>query len=182
MGLETRSTASCLKANAVLAFTLLFAVVCCGAIDVAANATRDAKKLLSCMASFDALCANALTYTKILEEHGISRDRLNEQVTDLYQKLKSIHAAYTRLDLRTPQTPFSVGGRTYIFIPYSFALEARGQRTSSTAFFIGVSENAGGSWLFFDGAKITKENIGMMIPGYAGQPLPPVAFDQGPAH
>jgi hypothetical protein len=151
-------------------------------VDGAANAKRDATRLVSCMRSFDAICANALTYTRIFEDHGIDRDQLDKRVTELYEKLKSIHATYRRFDLRPPWTPFTAGGRTYIFVPYSFVLQARGQDTVITASFIGVSADSGASWTFFDGAKVTNENVGMMIPGYTGTTLPPVALSQSAAH
>jgi hypothetical protein len=159
---------------------LLFAMHSHGA-DLAANATRDATRLADCMKAFDAACANSLTYTKMLEDHGISRDQLNAGVTNLYKQLQALHAVYSRFDIGPPLTPFVAEGKTYIFVPYEMVLSAGGQDTSLKAFFIGVSVDSGNSWTFLDGQKLTQDRVSMIIPGYAGGPLPPVSMTQSPS-
>jgi hypothetical protein len=167
------------RANKLLVTSaLFFSAMHSQAADLAANATRDATRLAQCMKSFDAVCANDLTYTKILEDHGISRDQLNAGVSNLYDKLKAMHATYTRFDLGTPSTPFVAHGMTYTFIPYEMVLSGGGQDTTLKAFFIGVSVDSGSSWTFLDGQKITQERISEIIPGYDGGPLPPVSMTQ----
>ena len=162
--------------NMILVLALILASRFVNAGDLSANASRDATRLAACMKTFDAACANSMTYTKVFEDHGISRAQLDQRVTDLYQKLKSMHATYSRFDLDAPWPPFTASGRTYIFVPYSITLEAGEQRASSTSFLIGVSENSGTSWKFVDGQSVKQENIGMIIPGYAGAKLPPTSF------
>ena len=164
-----------------LTLALLFKVMPLNAADISANASRDAMRLVECMKAFDAVCANSLTYAKIFEDHGISRDELDKTVGNFYQKLKSDHATYSRFDLSAPWRPFVVGGLNYIFIPYDMVLEVRGQSTLSKAFFIGVSDDSGVSWRFVDGQKTTRENIGQIIPGYGGGALPPRSFEQSAA-
>jgi len=61
-------------------------------------------------------------------------------------------------------------------------LVARGQDTSSKAFFIGVLDESRASWKFMDGQKVTDDNIGMMIPGYSGAKLPTVSIIQSVPH
>jgi hypothetical protein len=144
--------------------------------DLAANASRDAMQLVECMKSFDSACANSLTNTKVFEDHGISRVQLEQRVADLYQKLKSMHATYSRFDLDAPWPPFIAGGRNYVFVPYNMTLETGEKRASSKSFLIGVSENSGISWKFVDGQNVTQDNIGMIVPGYNGDELPPRSF------
>ena len=108
-----------------LALALGFSVMPVNAADISGNASRDATRLVECMKAFDAACANSLTYTKIFEDHGISRDELDKTVANFYQQLKSEHATYSRFDLGTPWEPFVTGGLIYIFIPYNIILEFR---------------------------------------------------------
>src|SRR5271169_835571 len=152
------------------------------AADISTNASRDAMRLVVCMKAFDAVCANSLTYMKIYEDRGISRDLLDKTVSNIYGQLKSDHATYTLFNLSEPWPPFVVGGLIYIFIPYSMALEVRGHDTLSKAFFIGVSDDSGISWKFVDGQKTTQDNIGMIIPGYGGGTLPPSSLVQSATH
>jgi hypothetical protein len=144
--------------------------------DLSANASRDAMRLVACMKSFDSACANSLTYTKVFEDHGISRGQLEQRVADQYQKLKSMHATYSRFDLDAPWPPFVASGRNYVFVPYNMTLETGEQRAASKSFLIGVSEDSGASWKFVDGQRVTQDNIGMFVPGYAGDKLPPTSF------
>jgi hypothetical protein len=140
--------------------------------DLSANASRDAMRLVACMKSFDSACANSLTYTKVFEDQGMSRVQLEQRVADLYQKLKSMHATYSRFDLDAPWPPFIASGRNYVFVPYNMTLETDDQRASSQSFLIGVSEDSGISWKFVDGQRVTLDNIGMFVPGYTGGKLP----------
>jgi hypothetical protein len=149
--------------------------------DLAAQATREARRLVACMQAFDAACANALTYTKALEEHGFSHDQLDQIVTNLYQKLKSADAKYSSFELGSSGEPFVAGDKTYIFIPYEMDMVFDGKDTSSKAFFVGVSEDSGVSWKFFDGRRVTKDNVETIIPGYKGAPLPEVSTHQAAA-
>jgi len=152
-----------------LALALLTFAVPVSAVDISANASRDAARLVSCMRVFDAACANSLTYTKVLEEHGISRSELEKAVTNLYGNMKSTRTAYSRFDLEAPWSPFVKGGRSYVFVPYNAVLEGNGRRMSAKGYFIGVSEDSGVSWKFVDGQQITNDTIGHVIPGYVGK-------------
>ena len=152
------------------------------AADLSASAIRDATRLADCMKAFDAACTVSLTYTKILEQQGISRAQLDQGLADMYQKMKSIGAKYSRFELGAPWPPFVAHGKTYLFIPYDIVIVARGQDTSSMAFFIGVLDESRASWKFMDGQKATDDNIGMLIPGYAGAKLPKVSIVQSPPH
>src|SRR6202789_3274564 len=101
------------------------------------------------MKSFDSACAISLTYTKGFEDHGISRVQLEQRVADLYQKLKSMHATYSRFDLDAPWPPFIASGRNYVFVPYNMTLETDEQRASSKSFLIAVSDHSRVSWSLF---------------------------------
>jgi hypothetical protein len=162
--------------NVIFVSVLILSARNVSAEDLSANASRDAMRLVACMKSFDSACANSLTYTEVFEDHGISRVLLEQRVADLYQKLKSMHATYSRFDLDAPWPPFVASGRNYVFVPYNMTLETGEQRASSKSFLIGVSENSGISWKFVDGQRVTQDNIGMIVPGYTGDKLPPTSF------
>ena len=152
------------------------------AADLSASAIRDATRLADCMKAFDAVCTISLTYTKILEQYGISREQLDQGLVDMYQKMKLIGAKFSRLELASPWPPFVARGKTYIFIPYDMVVVAPGQDTLSKAFFIGVLDESGASWKFMDGQSATDDNIGRMNPGYAGATLPKVSIMQSAPH
>ena len=152
-----------------LALALLVFAVPLSAADITANAGRDAVRLANCMKAFDASCANSLTYTKILEEHGISREQLDQAVSNMYGNLKAAHAKYSNFDLAAPWPPFVKLGRRYIFIPYNAVLVCFGRKALAKSFLIGVPEDNGASWKFVDGQRITKDMIGQIIPGYVGR-------------
>jgi len=167
-------------AKIILASTFLFSSTAIVAAEITANATRDVTRLVACMKALDAACVNSLTYTRVFEEHGIPRDKLNQAVTNLYEQIKSIHGSYLRLDLNASWAPFVARGRTYIFIPYSGLIKSPARNVSTTSFFICVSEDAGNTWKFIDGQKVTPDNISMIIPGYNGGPMPPQALSELP--
>jgi hypothetical protein len=166
------------KSKALVGAAIVLASFQLYAADLSAGAIRDAKRLVACMKEFDAACANSLTYTKALEDQGVSRDRLDRVVTGLYQDLKSMGARYSRFELGAAGQPFVLREKTYIFIPYEMQLVADGKDTSLKAFFVGVSEDFGNSWKFFDGQRLTRDNVGTIIPGYQGAPLPEVSRSQ----
>ena len=157
------------RLEAAVALLLLVFAAPLHAADIAANASRDAARLVSCMKAFDAPCANSMIYTKILEQHGISRSQLDQTVSSTYANLKSSHVTYSRFDLNATWPPFVTRGRRYIFIPYNAVLEGMGRKVVAKSFFIGVSEDDGTSWKFMDGQRLTKDMIGQVIPGYVGR-------------
>jgi hypothetical protein len=137
-------------------------------------AMRDARRLVECMKAFDPVCSVALTYSKFLEDRGMPHDYMVKSVTELDAKLKSIGAKYTRFELIAPSTTYSGDGRDYTFVPYEQMLETGPMRGGLKAYFIGVSQDNGNSWQFVDGVKTTPANIRIVMPSYAGQPLPSV--------
>jgi hypothetical protein len=162
----------------LLAFTLLLTGTRLSAADISTNATRDAARLVVCMKAFDAACVNSLTNTKVFEDHGISRDQLDQQVGAMYQQMKGAGARYSRFELGAPRPPFVSRDVTYLFIPYDMVLKGGGRYVTAKSFFIGVSGDSGISWKFVDGQKVTQENVAMIIPGYSGGALPPTSLNQ----
>lgn len=165
------------RSKSLFISVLFLAALSAGAADLAANASGDAMRLVACMKAYDAACVNSLTYTKVLEDHGISRDQLEQAVTNMYQQMKARGARYSRFDLDAPWEPFVSVGLTYVFIPYHVVLKAHSGDVLAKSFFIGVSDDSGVSWKFVDGQKVTKDNIKMIIPGYDGRPLPPTSMN-----
>lgn len=104
------------------------------AVDLSKKIAHDALRMVACIKALDAPCAQSLTYTKFLEEQGSSRAQLDQKVTDVYQRLRSIGATYSSFDLAWSWQPFSLDKRTYAFIPYSYTLLARGEMTQVQAF------------------------------------------------
>jgi hypothetical protein len=162
----------------LLASTLLMTATLLGAADISADATRDATRLVACMKAFDAVCTNSLTYSKVFEDRGISRDQLDQQVGAMYRQMKGAGARYSRFDLGAPWPPFVSRDLTYVFIPYDMVLKGGGRYVTAKSFFIGVSSDSGISWKFVDGQKVTQDNVGMIIPGYGGGALPPTSLNQ----
>jgi hypothetical protein len=165
-----------------LALIFFFFAMQLRAADISANASRDATRLVACMKAFDAACVNSLTYTKMFEDRGISRDQLDQGSAKMYQQMKSLHARYALFELSAPWPPFASRGNTCVFIPYSMVLSVRGQDTVAKAFFIGISDDAGSTWKFVDGQKITQDNIKMFLPDYDGATLPPTSLSQRAAN
>jgi hypothetical protein len=141
--------------------------------DPAALALRDAQQLVECLRALDARCAARYTNTRYLEEQGASREELIAAAVHLDEDLKSLGARYTRFELGRPSAPFAGDGRLYTFVPYTQTLEAGDKKATVTAFFIGISADAGASWTFVDGVNTSADNIRQVIPSYAGAPLPP---------
>src|SRR5271165_1770396 len=110
-----------------LAFTLTPSAPAAAAEDPSANATHDATRLVVCMRAFDAACVNSLTYTKVFEDRGISRDLLNQQVGGMYKQMKGAGVRYTRFQLGSPWPPFVSRDLTYVFIPYDMELKGGGR-------------------------------------------------------
>jgi len=161
-----------------LALTLTLSALAIGAEDPSANATHDATRLVVCMKAFDAACVNSLTYTKVFEDRGVSRDQLDQQLGGMYKQMKGAGARYSRFDLGAPWPPFMSRDLTYLFIPYDMVLKGGGRYVTAKSFFIGVSSDSGISWKFVDGQKVTQDNIAMIIPGYSGGALPPTSVNQ----
>jgi len=162
----------------LLASTLLMIATRLSAADISTNAALDATRLVACMKAFDAACVNSLTYSKVFEDRGISRDQLDQQVGAVYKQMKGAGARYSRFELGAPWPPFVSRDLTYLVIPYDMALKGGGRYVTAKSFFIGVSSDSGISWKFVDGQKVTQDNVTMIIPGYSGGALPPTSLNQ----
>jgi hypothetical protein len=162
----------CLCAIALLSFA-----PAAFAVDIVASALRDAHSLTACMKALDTECTMKWTYTKLLEEQGFAFGALRAQLNASFENIRIVHGETERFEIGAPGPPFSGDGKEYIFIPYQETMTIQGQRYSQTAYFIGVSEDAGVSWKFVDGMGFSEKNIRTVIPSYAGGPLPPRATD-----
>jgi hypothetical protein len=149
--------------------------------DVVGNITRDALRMVACVKALDGPCSEALTYTKILEEQGLSLAEYYRKVAEVFGNLKAVGASYSKFDLAAPWPTFLIGQRTYAFVPYTYELLARGQTTFVQAFFVGVSDDGGRTWKFIDGVTIKPENVGIIIPRFGGGALPPRSLAQSPS-
>src|SRR5215813_5521694 len=159
--------------GALLVAALLPLIAAAADADPAASALRDAQQLVACLRALDARCAARYTNTRYLEEQGATREELIAAALELDEDLKTLGARYTRFDLEKPSAPFAGDGRLYTFVPYTQTLEAGEKKATVTAFFIGISADAGASWSFVDGVHTGPDNIRQIIPSYSGAPLPP---------
>jgi hypothetical protein len=162
------------------AIALLAMASVASAGDAVSNAVRDASSLASCMKALDTECTMKWLYTKQLEKQGFDLQTLRAELNVSFENIRFAQGKTERLDLGVPGTPFSGDGRQYIFIPYQERMNIQGQIASQTAYFIGVSEDAGMSWKFVDGIGFSEKNIREIIPSYAGGPLPPRQTDPPP--
>jgi hypothetical protein len=147
------------------------------AADSAANALHDARSLADCMKALDTECTLKWMYTKPLLDQGFGLGELRAQLNVSFENLKLVHGETERFEFGAPGSTFAGDGKQYIFIPYQETMNIQGQRYSQTAYFIGVSEDAGGSWKFVDGIGFSEKNIRTIIPSFSGGPLPPRATD-----
>ncbi len=159
------------------AVALLIIVPAAAAGDGNSNALRDARSLANCMKALDTECTMKWTYTKLLEKQGFEFGELRAQLNASFENIRVVHGETERFELGTAGAPFPGDGKQYIFIPYQETMIIQGQRYSQTAYFIGVSEDAGLSWKFIDGMGFSEKNIRTVIPSYGGGPLPPRATD-----
>jgi hypothetical protein len=164
-------------------FEYLYAIALLGmasvasAADSVSNALRDASSLATCMKALDTECTMKWLYTKQLEQQGFDLKTLRAELNVSFENIRFAQGKTERLELGVPGAPFSGDGRQYIFIPYQERMNIQGQIASQTAYFIGVSEDAGMSWKFVDGIGFSEKNIREIIPSYGGGPLPPRATD-----
>jgi hypothetical protein len=147
------------------------------AADGVANALHDARSLTDCMKALDTECTLKWMYTKPLLDQGFGPGELRAQLNVSFENLKLVHGETERFELGVPGSIFAGDGKQYIFIPYQEAMNIQGQRYSQTAYFIGVSDDAGASWKFVDGIGFSEKNIRTIIPSFRGGPLPPRATD-----
>jgi hypothetical protein len=169
--------------RSVIHFRYLYVIALLGiaplalAADGVSNAVHAANSLAACMKALDTECTLKWIYTKNLEAQGFELGELRAQLNVSFENIKLVHGETERFDLGVAGSPFHGDGKQYIFIPYQETMVIQGQRYSQTAYFIGVSEDAGVSWKFIDGIGFSEKNIRTVIPSYGGGPLPPRATD-----
>lgn len=166
-----------IRFKAISALALLGIAPLAFAADSASNALHDARSLANCMKALDTECTLKWMYTKPLEAQGFEIGELRAQLNVSFENLKLVHGETERFDVGAAWSPFTGDGKQYIFIPYQETMNIQGQRYSQTAYFIGVSEDAGASWKFVDGIGFSMKNIRTVIPSFNGGPLPPRATD-----
>jgi hypothetical protein len=69
------------------------------------------------------------------------------------------------------------GGRLYAFVPYRSTSNFGGRTSTNQAFLTALSNDGGENWTFV--TTTNSEQVQRVIPGYTGQPLPPVVFIDG---
>jgi len=146
-----------------------------------AAAFRDAQRLADCFKALDSDCVVSLWDTN-------SEALLRPPITDFremearsFGELRQNGGKYELHYASAPQELFTDGGRLYTFVPYVWRID-RGNRggrmrvSITYSYFIAFSVDEGKTWTFVDGAGVTEGRIRLIIPSYAGQPLPPTAF------
>lgn len=145
------------------------------ASDIAALAVPQAEKLVQYMRSFDTEGVASLLYTEPMIRLGADPEQMKHMAAQLDQKLKNSGANYSSFELGQPTNVFGGPDGAYTIIPYTCVLDLGGRKIAQEAFFLAVSADNGKTWKFLDGIATARVPIDVILPGYAGPPLPNVA-------
>jgi hypothetical protein len=155
--------------------TVLLALLFCPA-DVLAQdpldtALRDAQRHAECMKALDAACVIALTDVKSYQLLGGAGFDFAKVQTRFFDALRDRGWGWTRYEVTAPREVFHDGTRLYAFVPCVYTSTFGGQLHTKQTFEVAFSVDGGETWKFVDGDP-APERLRLIIPSYAGQPLP----------
>lgn len=174
--------------RASLIFTLLFSSADALAQDPLDTVLRDAQRLAGCMKALDSPCVIALSdipsYQR-LSTPAVTAAGWARTQNHYFDVLRDHNWGWSAFDVTAPREVFQDGARLYTFVPYVSRSNFGGQAHTQQAFEVALSVDRGQTWMFVDGIHLTPARMRVIIPSYAGQPLPPTSeapIDrQGPA-
>jgi hypothetical protein len=147
-----------------------------------AAAFRDSQQLAQCTRSLDAECVLALSDSNGYARVYGSDFKLTRAQSRLFAGMKQKGYRFVAFSTGPPRELFIDGGRLYTFVPYTSTSDWAGQITTHHSYFVALSSDGGESWKFVAGGKeFSEEKLRLLIPSYAGQPLPPVSETVGAA-
>jgi hypothetical protein len=137
---------------------------------------RDAHRLAQCTLEGDAACVIGLSSIVSYERISPPHADFKAAQSRFFSQLSRAGARYARFDVGGAGEIYrSANSPQYAFVPYTSTLQVPGQALkATTAYLIGISDDDGKSWRFFDGVHVSADNIRQVLPSYRGQPLPPV--------
>lgn len=174
-----KTNATCVLLFVALMMNWNFAL----AYEVVAASTKaleDAQRMAECMSKFDAKCWADYSYLEAIEQRGYStseiRQHFEARVKDMSDKAKATGQEMPQISPSLPSQIYQGDGKLYAFLPYKAEMTkaSTGQRSAFQAFLVGISTDAGKSWKFVDGVRLTPASMKTVMPSYAGQQLPPV--------
>jgi len=144
--------------------------------DASDGLARDARRYVGCLKAFDARCLMSIMYLKPQQDRGATDNQIFRRIDQQLKSSREMGARYTRFDLQDPWDPLPLGGLLVAFVPYESDLELR-YRTgfATTSYLVGISEDEGATWRFVDGTGLSGDDLAAALPGFSGQPLPPVS-------
>jgi hypothetical protein len=151
---------------------LLFSRADALAHDPMDTALRDAQHLAECMKALDAACVIALSDLKSYQLLGGTAFDFAKVQTRYFDALRDHGWGWIRYDVTPPREVFQDGTRLYAFVPYTSTSTFGGQLHTKQTFGVALSVDGGETWKFVDVGNPTRERLRLIIPSYAGQPLP----------
>jgi hypothetical protein len=94
-----------------------------------------------------------LTHPAAVKEAG-GRDKLIERLKDAAKELKSKGIEVLAIKAGDPAESATAGGDRYVVVPYETELKVLGSKTTAKSFLLAISEDAGKTWTFVDGAGL----------------------------
>src|SRR5579864_786127 len=134
------------------------------------------------MEALDAPCVIALRDLRSYQLlNGTSFDFAKTQMR-FFEKLRDRGWRWTRYDVTGTEEVFHDGARLYAFVPYVSTSTFGGHPRTRQNFEVALSIDGGETWKFVDIGDPTPERVHLIIPSYAGQPLPPTHNAGAPAN
>jgi hypothetical protein len=143
-----------------------------------ARAADDATSFGECFLNLDSECADGLTAwdtRAALTARDTDYLRRN-QAASLVERMKRDDGYYT-VRTGTPGDPYEVDGRLYVLVPFSTSF-GRAIWTQRKTYLLGVSDDAGASWRFANGAMIDPKLFYAMFPQFTRADLPEISVAQ----
>jgi hypothetical protein len=144
------------------------------------TALRDAQHLAECMKALDAPCVIALSDLNSYQLISRTGFDFAKEQTRFFDKLRDRGWGWIRYDVSGPREIFRDGARLYAFVPYVSTSTFGRHLYTRQAFEVALSIDGGETWKFVDIGNPTPERVHLIIPSYAGQPLPPTRIAGAP--
>ena len=113
-----------------------------------------------------------LTYPKVVELAGGSEKMIGHLQTGM-QKMKSNGVAIASVKVGSPSEFQAAGADLFAIVPTAIELNVPGGKLTQKSFVVGISSDAGQSWLFADGNGLGADQVKTVFPNFPDSvPLP----------
>lgn len=130
------------------------------------------KKLVEAVRTGSAETVVELTHPKVHEMVG-GRETMLATLSQTFESSKAAGHRLQRVEIGKPSALGRDGRRVFIFFPYIGLSGGNENTTTIQAFYLGISDDNGGSWKFVDGSRMDQRSVRIFIPSYSGQPALP---------